>query len=313
MFRPKQTLRSEAGADGAGDGMTGDDGWKGGLPEDIQNWNEVKEAKSSEVFWDQMKNMRSFIGQSIRVPTSDASKEDRAAFNTKLMEKVPDLMPKPNMDDPEQMAAFYSANGRPDEAAKYNAPDITAPEGIILQEGMPDMFKDIAHRHGLSQKQYEGVVKDYSTVSAEQAQVELSAHQDAMKGLTGEWGVKYDANMEKAEAIRSKYFADVVPSLGMAGADTVKAFANLAERFGPEGAKELITQTQEAGAVDLHAPEEAQTRLDEILGNPEHAYWNKADPGNAKAIERVVKLTAMANPSMSTKKDEFRTSYSSSG
>ncbi len=312
MFKPKPMLRNEALDDGAADGMTGDDTWKGALPDDIQTWNEVKEAKSPDAFWDQMKNMRSFIGQSIRVPTNDASKEDRAAFNSKLMEKVPDLMPKPNADDPEQMAAFYSANGRPDEAAKYNAPDISAPDGIILQEGMPDMFKDIAHRYGLSQKQYEGVVKDYSTVSAEQAQVELSAHQEAMKGLTGEWGVKYDANMEKAEAIRSKYFADVVPSLNMAGADTVKAFANIAERFGPEGAKELITETQ-APSADLHAPEEAQLRLDEILGNPEHAYWNKADPGNAKAIERVVKLTSMANPSMSTKQDAFRSSFSSSG
>ena len=119
MFQMKFKREDEEGAGAAGGGAV-DDSWKGTLPDSVKDWNEVKEAKSADSFWEQMQNMRSFMGQSIRVPGEDASKDDKAAFNTKLMEKVPSLMQKPDFDNDEVMQAFYSQMGRPEEAEVYD-------------------------------------------------------------------------------------------------------------------------------------------------------------------------------------------------
>lgn len=301
MFHVKQKLENESGSGGDG----ANDNWRDMLPDEIKDWNEVKEAKDADSFWNQMQNMRSFMGQSIRIPGEDASKEDKAAFNTRLQEKVPTLMPRPDEDNDEVMQAFYNQMGRPAEAKAYKVPELTAPDGIVLQEGLPESFKPIAYRHGLNQKQYEGVVKDYTNSTVEQAQAQLAEHQAGMKALNDEWGMKYDPNIEKAEAIRSKYFKDVIPNLNLAGADTIKAFTRIADRFGQEGAQELIesTRTEHSNAV---APAEAQERLTEILSNSDHAYWDAHDPAHKQAVDKVLQLTKMANPKLSRNPDNMR-------
>ena len=107
--------------------------------------------------------------------------------------------------------------------------------------------------------------------------------------------MKYQSNIEKAEGIRSKYFADVVSSLDMAGAETVKAFAGIAERFGEEGMKGLIAE-QQSEFSNIMAPTEANERLQEVLRNTDHPYWQAGDPDHARAVEKVTNLTKMANP-----------------
>lgn len=299
MFHMKQKFCAE------GDIGTSDDTWKDSLPEGIKDWGEVRDSKSEDSFWEQMSNMRSMIGQSIRIPTDDASKEDKAAFNQRLIEKVPNLMQKPDADNVDVMDAFYNQMGRPEEAASYSAPELNAPDGILLQDGLADNFKGIAYKHGLSQKQYEGVIKDYTASTVEDAQVQLAEQQNAMKGLNDEWGMKFDNNMEKAEAVRVKYFNDVIPNLNMAGADTVKAFANIADRFGKEGSSNLIEETRER--TNVVAPNEAQERLNEILNNKDHDYWDAHAPAHQQAVDKVVTLTKQANPKMSTDVNDLRT------
>jgi len=127
MFHMKQKYCAE------GDIGTSDNAWKDTLPEGVKDWGEVRDSKSEDSFWEQMSNMRSMMGQSIRVPTDDASKEDKAAFNQRLMEKVPNLMQKPDADNADVMDAFYNQMGRPEEAAKYDAPELSAPEGITYK------------------------------------------------------------------------------------------------------------------------------------------------------------------------------------
>jgi len=156
----------------------------------------------------------------------------------------------------------------------------------------------------LSQKQYEGVIKDYTASSVEIAQGELVEQQKSMKGLNDEWGMKFEGNMEKAEAVRVKYFNDVIPNLAIAGADTVKAFVNIADRFGKEGSSNLIEETREH--TNVVAPIEAQERLNEILSNKEHPYWVAQDPAHQQAVDKVVELTKQAHPKMSTDVNDLR-------
>jgi len=299
MFHVKQKLCNEDDIGGT------DNEWRENLPEGVRDWGEVQDSKSEDSFWSQMSNMRSMMGQSIRIPTDDASKEDLAAFNQRLMEKVPNLMQKPDIDNIEVMDVFYEQMGRPKESAAYNAPELKAPEGIVLQDGLAENFKGIAHKHGLSQKQYEGVIKDYTDSTIVQAELDLSQHQTGMKDLNDEWGMKFDSNMEKAEAIRSKYFSDVMPNLGVAGAEAIKAFSNLADKFGKEGSGNLINEERKEHS-DKVAPAEAKERLNDILSNREHAYWDASDPAHKQAVDKVLDLTKAANPDMSTNAEDLR-------
>ncbi len=310
MFHVKQKWCAEDPGDGGGGGVSFDNAWREDLPENIRDWNEVKQSTSAESFWEQMANMRSMMGQSIRIPTSDASKEDQAAFNQRLMEKVPNLMQKPDATDETVMAAFYDQMGRPEKSDDYSAPTLEAPDGITLQEGLAADFKAIAHKYGLNQKQYEGVLKDYTQNSIDAAQVGVDQHKAGMKALTDEWGAKYDDNYERAEAVRAKYFGDVVPTLDIAGAETVKAFAGIAERFGSEGSQALIeaNRSDPGGAM---VPAEAAERLNDILSNKDHAYWHADDPANKQAREKVNSLTKMANPQMSQDKQDFSPRFGS--
>jgi hypothetical protein len=278
--------------------------WKESLPNEIKDWDEVKNAKDSDSFWTQMSNMRSMMGQSIRIPTEDAGADVLKEFDDRLMTKVPSLMRKPDFEDDEVMASFYQQMGRPEDKEKYVAPELSAPEGIVLNESLAGDFKDIAFNHGLSQKQYEGVVKDYTASSVDVAQSQLEAHQQGMSELNKEWGAAFDQNIDRAEAIRSKYFGDVVEDINLAGAPIVKAFNSIAERFGKEGSDNLI---QEAiPRSNILAPAEAKERLNEILGNKDHAYWSAQDPAHKDAVDKVVSLTKLAHPDMTESTEKLR-------
>jgi len=173
MFHMKQKYCAEFDED---DAVT----WKDSLPETIKDWDEVKNAKDSDSFWTQMSNMRSMMGQSIRIPTQEASADVLKEFDERLMSKVPSLMRKPDFEDDAVMDSFYQQMGRPEEKEKYVAPELEAPEGIILDETLAGNFKDIAFKNGLTQKQYEGVVKDYTASSVGVAQGQLESHQQGM-------------------------------------------------------------------------------------------------------------------------------------
>lgn len=297
MFRVKQKYCAEFDEDDAV-------AWKENLPDAIKGWDEVKNAKDSDSFWTQMSNMRSMMGQSIRIPTDDAGKDALKEFDERLMNKVPSLMRKPDFDDDEVMESFYRQMGRPEEKEKYVSPELDAPDGIILQEGLADDFKGIAFKHGLTQKQYEGVVKDYSTSSVNVAQGQLESHQQGMSELSKEWGAAFDQNIERADAIRSKYFNDVIEDINLAGAPIVKAFNSIAERFGKEGSSNLIEE--KINRSNVLAPAEAKERLNEILSNKEHAYWVAQDPAHNDAVDKVVSLTKLAHPDMEESTDKLR-------
>ncbi len=297
MFHMKQKYCAEFDEDDA-------TAWKNTLPDAIKDWDEVKNAKDGESFWNQMSNMRSMMGQSIRIPTEDAGADALKEFDERLMSKVPSLMRKPDFEDDAVMASFYQQMGRPEEKDKYVAPELKAPEGIVLDETLAGNFKDIAFKNGLSQKQYEGVVKDYTASSVGVAEGQLEAHQQGMKELSTEWGAAFEQNLGRAEAVRSKYFGDVVEDINLAGAPIVKAFNSIAEKFGKEGSSNLIEET--IGRSNVLAPAEAKERLNEILSNKDHAYWVAQDPSHKDAVDKVVSLTKLAHPNMNTDTEKLR-------
>ena len=88
----------ESVGDGGGDGAPGAapeaaapapaPDWRSAIPEDVRGSPSLQNIESIEDLATQFVNAQGLIGNSIRIPSDNASDEDRAAFRQKLLEKV---------------------------------------------------------------------------------------------------------------------------------------------------------------------------------------------------------------------------------
>jgi len=311
MFRLKYKFMDEAGEGEGGSGS--DEGtqtqntdvpeWQAAIPENIRGWDEVKNSDTPEKFWGQVENMRSFLGQSIRIPGEDAGAEQQQEFYDKLITKVPDLMIRPKDDDADAMQTLYRQLGQPEKADDYRLPEIDVPEGIPVDEDALKAFAPIAHKYGLSQKQFEGVLKDYNEGQLQDILKQKSGYQEQMQSLKGEWGLTFDENMQKADRVRQAFLGDDIASIDGLPPGVIRGLAKIADQFGSEGSNDLIGSIAKTGVI---APDEAKAQVNEIMGNREHAYWNASDPGHADAVKKVVTLMKQANPDSKQSIDDLR-------
>jgi hypothetical protein len=253
--------------------------WRTSLPETVQQWDEVKQAETPDVFFDQMSNMRSLIGRSLQVPGEDASSESRTKFVQKVLAKAPELILKPNEDN---MADFYNSLGRPEAADKYLPPEL---EGVYFDKNSLEAFAPIAYDSGLSNKQFQQIVGAMQKNQIQAQQQFESERGEGMQGLKGEWGMAFDNHLAAAQ----EYVNKLLPSIGDVNnlpASAIKELYDASRSIGAEGAQ----LTQESGASAVMTPAEAQEKIDEILGNQEHAYWHPSNPAHKAAVDKVIKL-----------------------
>lgn len=255
--------------------------WKDDLPEKVRDWDEVKNAETPEAFFDQISNMRSAMGQSLRIPGDDASEETHKAFHTKLTEKVPGLVQVPGDDDTEGQTALYRRLGAPETFEGYETGD----DVVALS------LREAAFASGLSKKQFSKVIERLVTGRAAAKEEADTLHTTGRQTLKEEWGQAFEGKMNTAELIRNQYFA-FSPEMDKLSADTVKAFVKLGEQMVGE-AEGFKTVGEQIGVM---TPSEAQLKISEIMNNKQHPYWIPRDPGNKAAREKMTKLNKYAYP-----------------
>ena len=103
---------------------------------------------------------------------------------------------------------------------------------------------------------------------------------------------------------RLKPFHDFIKE-GMTGLANMKAFDKVMEGFGSPGPR---IGDEQGGDVFTHlTPAQAEMKLDEIMNNKEHAYWQGASPAHAAAVQKVVELTRAADAgNKPTESEKFR-------
>ena len=265
--------------------------WRDSLPESVREWKEVTDAKTADDFYTQMGEIRSHVGNSIRIPGEDASDEDRAAFNQRLVDKKIGVMPIPDPDNDESMNTLYQQMGRPGEAGQYKMPEI---EGLDENDSRVAQFKGYAYKAGLTQKQFaemlEPMVHATNTANTEV----MEEHRAALETLRGEWGLKYDQN---TSGVRKLLEASQAPESVLNAMDNGNMSApelvwlnGLATQMGAEG--NPIGSQGDAGSGML-SPAEAELRISEIMNNKAHPYWNGADPAHKAAKTKMRELYLM--------------------
>lgn len=286
-MNPLICMEGDGGGDGGGGG--GSENWQETLPEGVRDWDEAKGAESSDAFWNQMTDMRSHLGQSIRIPSKEAGTEDWDKFNSRLQEKVPTLINRPDLTDKEAAAQFYGSLGRPEKADDYTMPEFDTKEKLDMKQA--EAFREVAHDIGLNQRQFEDVVKKFTTDNLELHAVRQDKLKTELEGLQKDWGFAYDKNNNIVKNFLAQSGApDGVKGIFESGAmDAVsrKWFLDLASKFGGEETNFSNDNNSFHGKI---TPDEAVKRISEIMNNKEHAYWKPRDIAHDAALREMREL-----------------------
>ncbi|MGD1830994.1 MAG: hypothetical protein ACPKM1_15645 [Spirochaetaceae bacterium] len=302
-------VNAETGGDdggddgGAGGGAGGgSENWQDTLPENVRSWDEVTNSDSSEKFWDQMSNMRSRMGQSIRIPGDDAGKEAMEEFYKRLNDKVPGLMKAPDPENDDDLGAVYSRLGRPEKAEEYAIPEIKDANGNVIPAEKLDMslaeaFKEIAHTKGLSQKQYGGIIEAITSMNITKNMEAAEKRQADQESLKSEWGAAHERNSEIVSNFLEKSGAPEMVmqalSKGLMDSKSMKWFHALATETLGDGKRFISDENRNKGVM---TPDEAAIKISEIRNNKEHPYHKKDDPGHKAAMKYMRQLYLLKNP-----------------
>lgn len=292
----KQGYYQQAGGDGeGGGGGGGEEPWYAGLSASEDLPAIVTEAKDFDSLVKQAQDYQAMQGSSIRIPGENASDEDRAAFYTKLTEKVPGLLPVPAEDDAEGQAALARALGVPDEKTGY---ELVAPEGQQLDEALRDWFLDAAHGRKLSKKQAEGLFEDFNASQAEREAAALADFKAQEVALRQEWGATYEPQMKKIDTLLGNYpeFAELRENIGkgIVPNHVLKGFAKVAEGLMGKGF-ELLDQKDTSNVM---TPDEAKLQSAETLDKLTKLPPN--DPQRGPLMKQLLELNKLANPGIDT-------------
>jgi hypothetical protein len=233
--------------------------------------------------------LEAYRGQSIRIPTEEASEEAWKEFNDKLAAKVPNLvhLPEGNPNDD-----LYQRLGRPESPDKYDFAEVP---GYESEGDSESEFRRIAHEAGLSNKQADRVHNWLASNISRESIESNEAMQAELGKLKSEWGAAYDTKISQAQAavnmIESTVpgFKDYLDASGN-GNDPmfIRMAAALAEQFGEKG-------NIPARPTGVMTPDEARMKISDIRSNPKHPYNNEFDPAHASAKKHVMGLYKLAS------------------
>jgi|TARA_A100001515_G_C4554158_1_gene204462 hypothetical protein len=211
-----------------------------------------------------------------------------------------DKLPLPKNPTEEDLSNIYSKLGRPDEPSGY----ALQADGQMLSDEDVNTVSDIFHKLGLSKQQANGVI-DYYKSSVQQtteAMAKESAQQktEIEQKLKAEWGADYDAKVSQAnQAVADIAGQEVLDMVLQDGTKVgnhpvfIKAFANFASFKNSVTKEDTISEN----AVNYRmSPADAQARIDQIMQDKNHAYWNRKDTiGRQKAVQEVQDLYEMVS------------------
>lgn len=247
---------------------------------------------------------KAYQGASIKIPGEDAGEEAHTAFRQKLLDKVPTLMSKPNLENQEQSVDFYRSLGMPEKSDGYEIPKPDMPDGIEIKSGKAEAFRAIAHKHGLTAAQFKGVMGDVMAADIVDAQASLTDTAANMTAIKEKFGHAFSDNMQKINTLLTKTGApaNLVEEVknGSVGSDVVNWLYQMGKQMGGEGFNFLDLESDESRRGPTMTPDEALSAIDEINNNPDHAYWKGTGEEKKRATDRMVQLMKFAHPSAAT-------------
>jgi hypothetical protein len=206
-----------------------------------------------------------------------------------------DKLPNAESKD-EEWSTHYEKLGRPKDTSGYKFPDI--PKEYAVSDDFKGALTGLAHQMGLNQRQFDNMVSWGMSQSKAIGDRQAEVTAGLMKGLKDKWGFAADANMERAHktiAMLAGYKADhpFVKWLEESGNDRNPVIMDFFY--------DVSKQFEEDNFVDEHTKREAadrsmaQSKINGIMADHKHPYWNEGDPRHGDAVKEVADLYEQLN------------------
>lgn len=242
--------------------------WKDSLPEEFKNDPSLQPITSVENLVKSFVNAQKMIGSDkFIVPGKYATKDEWNALYNKL--------------------------GRPEEADKYELQvDKKQDEDFVKT------YKQWAHEAGLSNAQAQTILKNYNEFAEglqQNTTTQMQANQEAeMNSLRQQWGDQFEANAQLA-AVAAQEIIAKDPSFKEFFTDPAVGdnpnMIRLMERVGRMMQEdELKGKTEGITGFSSVSADDAQQRINQIMGDLEGAYFDPNHPDHKRTVEEVTKL-----------------------
>lgn len=259
--------------------------WQEAVPEFAREWNEVKGAENMEALFNRIGEQRTFIGNSIRIPTEDASPETVEEFNRKMIDKVPQLMKTPDLDDPDSINQLMQRLGMPENVEGYANVE---GEDLKFKEGQMTELKTMALDLGLTKKQFEKLATKIGSEAGQNSSLQNDQIKAETDKLQTEWGLSAEAKYQQTLNFVKQAGApqDLIDGLvnKQINAATVVWLNSLATGMSEQ--TNITSQPNHASGAAL-SPDEAQSRINEMLSNSDHPY-HRGDPAARKKMHELM-------------------------
>lgn len=208
-------------------------------------------------------------------------------------------LPK-DMQDAGAMDAIYDKLGRPESPDKYEV----NLEGVEVDKGRLDYYADVAHKAGISQAQFEQIVKAdsefWANAEGDYNKQQAAAQEAEYKALIKEWG----GNAAEREELSRRGMRSLLPKdmnadevaskieQAIGTAATLKLFANAGEAMSKEASIHDSSGDKPFGYTREQALADKKQILDEIKADPQRlANYNKAigpDVDRMKKLNNII-------------------------
>lgn len=246
--------------------------WRTSLPEEIRSHASLDSIEDVGALAKSYVHAQSMIGaEKVVVPGKWATEDDWSEVWTKL--------------------------GRPADADGYEL-KVETPEGVEPDGEMLSWFKSTAHANGLTPRQAQGLLAEYTqfTQGREQStsgQIEQQ-QANAEQELRREWGEAYDNRLSVAKDVLAQFGSDELADTATTSGSTLFGNdPNVIRMLHKVGAyiNERVSEDGLLGAktTGMMAPDEAQAKLRELTaeGSP---YWNNRAPEHDWYVEEALRM-----------------------
>lgn len=267
------------GGTGGGDGGKGNEvslpdlpeNWTQGLPDELKGEASLSAYRTVGDLAKAMVHARKMVGANkVAVPGKHATDED--------------------------WSTFFQAVGKPADIDSYGKA-VTMPEGSEFQEGFAEKLTQKAFELNIMPYQLTGLV-DWIYKTEKEAQEALVKSQDDksaedLKVLKGEWGEKYQANLNRAQSAFKVLAEKVEGAWDWMDESGLSSHPMMLKLFSLVG-----DQLKEGGIIGddggggKQTPREVQEEINAILGDAEHPYNVKEHPNHDGAVRAVNELFA---------------------
>ena len=259
------------------------------LPSELAADPSIKDIPNVATLAKNYLETKKFVGNSIRIPSSEASAEDKKSFLSKLS-GIDDILIKPSTDDAEAMAAFNTKLGIPSSPEGYT---YEFEEGTQLPVGTEfiEDFNKFAYEHRLTKSQADALLKTEIARMSENVKVREEAAKATTAKLQETWGQAYDDKMNLVNSVLdrlNKKMPEDVEALINSGALTnptlLMLLADAGEQFAEKSAAGVKIKSSNK------TPDEAGQEIKDIRTNLNHPFHIPSHPQHQAALDHMSKL-----------------------